>query len=112
MRRPRILVEVSGCPTRRVVLADEAIFVASQFENVYLETSWGDLPRIKEGIAMIGPERLMFGSDCPIQEIGSQMRPIEVLGWEPPMGMSLRPDQVEGILGDNLLALLAKSDRP
>ena len=27
-----------------------------------------------EGIAAIGPEGLLFGSDCPIQEIGSQLR--------------------------------------
>lgn len=95
--------------TQRVVLADEAIFVAKQYDNVLLETSWGDLPRIKEGIAALGSERLLFGSDCPIQEIGSQLRPIEVLGWEPPMGIGLDEHQVEGIFGDNLLALLAKS---
>jgi predicted TIM-barrel fold metal-dependent hydrolase len=74
--------------------------------NVSLETSWGDLPRIKEGISAIGSDRIIFGSDCPIQEIGSQLRVIEVLGWESPIGIGLPPHQVEGILGDNLLRLL------
>ena len=106
---PEVDFVLAHFATQRVVLADEAIFVATQFDNVFLETSWGDLPRIKEGIAAIGPERLLFGSDCPIQEIGSQLRPIEVLGWEPPMGMGLDAQQVEGIFGDNLLALLDKT---
>jgi len=92
--------------TQRLVLADEAIYVARQNKNVYLETGWGALPRIKEGIAAIGSERLVFGSDCPIQEIGSQLRVIEVLTWEPPIGIRLPEAKAEGIMGDNLAALL------
>ena len=66
-------------------------------------------PASREAITAIGPERLLFGSDCPIQEIGSQLRPIEVLGWEPPKGIGLDKHQVEGIFGDNLLSLLTKT---
>jgi len=92
--------------TQRVVLADEAIYVARQNRNVYLDTGWGALPRIKEGIAALGPERLVFGSDCPIQEIGSQLRVVDVLSWGPPLGLRLSPDKTEAIMGDNLSALL------
>jgi uncharacterized protein len=93
--------------TQRVVLADEAVLVARHNSNVYLETGWGALPRLKEGIAAIGSERLVFGSDCPIQEIGSQLRNLEVLAWPGPIGIGLAQDLVEGMMGDNLAALLA-----
>ena len=106
---PNVTFLLAHFATQRVVMADEAVFVASQFDNVHIETSWGDLPRIKEGVATLGPERLVFGSDCPINEVGSQIRPIEVLGWDEPMGMGLSDEQVEGILGNNLLSLLGLS---
>jgi len=95
--------------TQRMVMANEAIYVAVENDNVFLETGWGALPRIKEGIDALGPERLLFGSDCPIQEIGSQLRTLEVLGWEPPLGISLDPRKVEGIMGDNLTSLLTET---
>jgi predicted TIM-barrel fold metal-dependent hydrolase len=103
---PRITFILAHFGTQRVVMADEAIYVARQNENVYLETGWGALPRIKEGIAAIGSERLVFGSDCPIQEIGSQLRVIDVLTWAPPIGIRLSDDKAEGIMGDNIAKLL------
>jgi predicted TIM-barrel fold metal-dependent hydrolase len=103
---PQVTFILAHFGTQRVVLADEAIYVARKNKNVYLETGWGALPRIKEGIAAIGPERLVFGSDCPIQEIGSQLRVIEVLTWEQPLGIKLSEAHAEGIMGDNLARLL------
>ncbi len=103
---PRVTFILGHFGTQRVVLADEAIYVARQNKNVYLETGWGALPRIKEGIAALGAERLVFGSDCPIQEIGSQLRVIEVLTWEPPLGIRLPVEKAEAIMGDNLATLL------
>jgi len=102
----RITFILAHFATQRVVLADEAIYVARQNKNVYLETGWGALPRIKEGIAAIGSERLVFASDCPIQEIGSQLRVIDVLTWAPPIGIRLPEDKAEGIMGDNIAKLL------
>jgi uncharacterized protein len=103
---PRITFILAHFATQRVVLADEAIYVARKNNNVYLETGWGALPRIKEGIAAIGSERLVFASDCPIQEIGSQLRVIDVLTWAPPIGIRLSEDKAEGIMGDNIAKLL------
>jgi len=103
---PQITFILAHFGTQRVVLADEAIYVARMNKNVYLDTGWGALPRIKEGIAAIGSERLVFGSDCPIQEIGSQLHVIDVLAWDPPIGIRLSPEKTEGIMGDNLAALL------
>jgi predicted TIM-barrel fold metal-dependent hydrolase len=93
--------------TQRVVMADEAIYVARMNPNVLLETSWVDLPRLKEGVEALGPRRIIFGSDCPVQEMGSQLRTLEVLGWEPPIGIGLPAEDRELLYGDNTARLLA-----
>src|SRR4051812_20238813 len=69
---PQVPFILAHFATQRLVMADEAIYVARNNPNVYLETGWGALPRIKEGLAALGPERLTFGTDCPILEMGSQ----------------------------------------
>jgi uncharacterized protein len=93
-----------GC--QRVVLASEAIYVASKNPNVYLETGWGALPRLKEGLAELGAGRLIFGSDCPIQEIGSQLRVLEALTWRPPIGVGLTHHEFQQIVGGTLCSLI------
>ena len=91
--------------TQKVCYADEAIYVARKNENVFLETGWTPLPRIKEAYQAVGAERLLLASDCPIQEIGSQIRVIEVLAWPPPIGLGISEDEVEKILGGNAVKL-------
>ncbi len=97
---------VAHFATQRVVMADEAIYVARMNPNVVLESSWVDLPRLKEGVAELGPGRIMFGSDCPVQEMGTQLRTLEVLGWDPPIGIRLPAEQRELLYGDNLTKLI------
>jgi predicted TIM-barrel fold metal-dependent hydrolase len=104
---PQVTFILAHFGTQRLVMADEAILVARHNPNVRLETGWGALPRLKEGVAAVGHERLIFASDCPVQEIGSQLRTVEVLGWEPPLGIGLSPEAVEGIMGGNVASLLA-----
>lgn len=103
---PKVTFVLAHLATQRLVLADEAIYVARMNKNVRLDTGWGALPRIKEAIAAVGVSRLIFGSDCPIQEIGSQLRTIEVLTWKPPLGIGLAEEDAEAIMGDNLSRLL------
>src|SRR5207244_3245862 len=86
---------VHGYMPFRVVRADEAIYVARMNPNVVLETSGVDLPRVKEGVEALGAGRIAFGSDCPVQEMGSQLRTLEVLGWDPPIGIRLPAAQRE-----------------
>ena len=54
---PQVTFILAHYGTQRLVLADEAIYVARQNKNVYLETGWGALPRLKEGIAALGAGR-------------------------------------------------------
>jgi predicted TIM-barrel fold metal-dependent hydrolase len=91
--------------TQKVCYADEAIYVAGRFKNVFLETGWGPLPRLKEAYQSLGASKLLLGSDCPIQEIGSQIRVIEVLGWPNPMGLGISEKDIEKILGENAVQL-------
>lgn len=91
--------------TQKVCYADEAIFIARKYNNVFLETGWGPLPRLKEAYQNLGAEKLLLGSDCPIQEIGSQIRVIEVLKWPSPMGLGIKEEEVEQILGGNAVRL-------
>lgn len=97
--------------SQRVVLAPEAIYVASRLDNILLETGWGALPRIKEALAVLEPKRFVFGSDCPIQEIGSQLRVLEVLCWDPPIGNGLERADLEKMVGGTLWSLMY-GDRP
>jgi uncharacterized protein len=98
--------------SQRVVLAPEAIYVASKLENIYLETGWGALPRLKEALALLDSGRLVFGSDCPIQEIGSQLRVLEVLAWDPPIGIGLARDDLDKIMGGTLWSLIHGARAP
>lgn len=67
----------------------DALAVAQQFSNVYLELSWcqvGDIRRLYQGL---GSDRLMFGSDMPFN------LPVELAKWH-----------VVGLPEEDLLAVL------
>ena len=103
---PAATIIIAPLGTQKVTYADEAVYLARKNDNVFLETSWAVLPRLKEAVAALGPERLLFGSDCPLLEIGSQLRTVEVLAWKPPLGMGLDERSVERIMGGNMAEIL------
>jgi predicted TIM-barrel fold metal-dependent hydrolase len=107
---PETVIILAHLGTQKVSYADEAIYVARKHDNVWLETGWGPLPRIKEAVQTVGAGKLVFASDCPIQEMGSQLRPLEVLAWRPPMGINLPERAVEQIMGDNMAGLLQAAE--
>lgn len=45
------------------LLTQEAIIIAQQSENIYLEMSWCAANQIQQAIGAIGSERVMYGSD-------------------------------------------------
>lgn len=73
---------------------------------MFLETGWGQQPRIAEAVLAIGPSRLVFGSDCPVQEPESQLKVLESLTRGGPLGINLNDDDLALILGGNLGELL------
>jgi predicted TIM-barrel fold metal-dependent hydrolase len=44
----------------------EAIFVAQEFENVYIEPSWINVLSLKNMLSVLGSEKIMFSSDHPL----------------------------------------------
>jgi predicted TIM-barrel fold metal-dependent hydrolase len=57
--------------------ADEAIRVAKQFENAYLEVSFQPATSIARALGEIGPSRILLGSDWPASDAPSEVRQIE-----------------------------------
>jgi predicted TIM-barrel fold metal-dependent hydrolase len=102
---PRTTIIIAHLGTQKICYADDAINVARHCENVLLETGWGPLPRLLEAVRTLGPDRLVFGSDCPPQDIYSQLRPVECLTWKPPLGVGLSDSDLEKIMGDNIARL-------
>ena len=103
---PNTRIIIAHFGTQAVCYAHDAVNVARHNPNVFLETGWGPLPRVIEGVKALGPERLIFGSDSPPQEIYTQMRVVECLSRKPPLGVGLRDEDVFKILGGNLAELL------
>jgi predicted TIM-barrel fold metal-dependent hydrolase len=96
--------------TQMTGYALEAIYVAKKNDNVYLETGWGFLPRVREGATVLGSDKLVFGTDCPPLDMGSHLKIIETLGASRPLGVSLKQEDIEKILWGNI-ARLAKLNR-
>jgi|YelNatPaOPRAMG01_1025707.scaffolds.fasta_scaffold03574_10 predicted TIM-barrel fold metal-dependent hydrolase len=49
--------------------AGEALFVASKYKNVYLETSWCMAEDIEMFIKTLGGDKVMFGTDLPLNTL-------------------------------------------
>lgn len=53
------------------ISSQEALIVAKECENVYLEPSWVGIHTVKNWIKFLGAKRIMFGSDilenCPVE---------------------------------------------
>ncbi len=60
----------------------EAFVVAKECKNVWLETSWCAVHRIKQMIDEIGPERVMYGSD-KMENIGPCLAQYREIGLSP-----------------------------
>lgn len=70
----QIGVLAEQCPEATIILAhtggyyhyEDAINLAARYENVYIDTSAIPYPeKIKEAVARVGAEKLLFGSDGP-----------------------------------------------
>lgn len=48
------------------ILFDSALFIAEQCNNVYLEPSWLNIYSLKLAVEKLGPQRIMFASDMPM----------------------------------------------
>lgn len=92
-----ILMAHMGFPA----LNDQSILVAKLRPNIMLETSVQFIPAlIKEAVRVIGPERVVFGSDMPYIPLEAGLAVIEAAG--------LAKTEKEWVLGKSIQAILEK----
>ena len=106
---PATTVILAHLGTQKTGYADDAINVARHCDNIFLKTGWGHQPRVAEAVLAIGAGRMVFGSDCPVQDPFSQLRVIETLTRDGPLGVNLSASDMEAIMGNNMARLLRLS---
>jgi len=93
--------------TQGEMFTAESLLVAKRHENVYLETSFAMPHMLIEAVHTIGPERVIFGSNCPPLEPTQQLLNVEeALTLDPPIGMGASIENTRKIMGGNLANLL------
>lgn len=103
---PDVNIIIAHLGTQGSVYTLEALLVAEHHSNVYLETSFSQCHMLIESVHTLGPERVIFGSNCPPLEPTQQLMMVEEsLYSEPPIGMSLPQADLYKILGGNLARL-------
>jgi predicted TIM-barrel fold metal-dependent hydrolase len=74
----------------------DAIDLAAELENVYLETSLGNYLIIRDALDRLGPRKLIFGSEFPLGHPRAEMENVRLLD----------PAAHPAILGGNILRLI------
>jgi predicted TIM-barrel fold metal-dependent hydrolase len=93
--------------TQGEMFTAESLLVAERHQNVYLETSFAMPHMLIEAVHTIGPERVIFGSNCPPLEPTQQLLNVEeALILDPPIGMGATIEDTRRIMGGNLANLL------
>lgn len=77
---------------------EEAIDLAYQYDNLFLETSGGSFLIIKEALSKVGPTKIIFGSEFPMYHPVAELEKIKLLECK----------SIEKVLGENILSLIRK----
>ena len=108
---PDVSMIIAHMGTQGVVYTLESLLVAQNHPNVLLETSFTQCHMLIESVHSLGPERVLFGSNCPPMEPTQQLMTVEEsLTLAPPIGMNLSFDDTRKVLGGNLAGLIQKTD--
>jgi len=81
----------------------QALYVARQCENVFMEPSWLNVISLGEAIQTLGPSRIMFSSDMP------QNIPVELAKYK--YLLEDRPDDMEQIMWKTASAVFNLKNR-
>ena len=85
---------------------------AMEFDNVYCESGWCLQSRIVEFAKDLPKHKILFGTDTPPNEPGMWLRHLEVLCMEPPQGLNLDEDTLEGYFGNNVARMIGLKPSP
>jgi len=106
---PDVNIIIGHLGTQGEMLTIEALLVAGRHDNVFVETSFAMPHMVIEAVHSIGPERVIFGSNCPPLEPTQQLMNVEeALSLDPPIGMALPEADIRKVLGGNLARLLSR----
>jgi len=104
---PDVNIIIAHLGTQGEMFTIEALLVAERHPNIYLETSWAMPHMLIEAIHEAGPDRLIFGSNCPPLEPTQQIMNVEeAMTFDPPIGMGATVEDTRKVLGGNLARLL------
>jgi hypothetical protein len=108
---PDVTIIIAHLGTQGSVYTLEALLVAEHHPNVYMETSFSQVHMLIETVHTIGPDRVIFGSNCPPMEPTQQLMMVEeALTSAPPIGMSLPIEGVRKVMGENLERILSTTE--
>jgi predicted TIM-barrel fold metal-dependent hydrolase len=85
---------------------EKAIKMASQFNNLYLLSSWQPAKVLKKAIHQLGPERILFASDWPL--LGENIRIQKERIWSLYEAGELNEEDLRLIFSENALRLLSE----
>lgn len=85
---------------------EEALLIAERHPQVWLETSWAPIGAIREAIAAIGAERMVFGSGGLARDFTREWDKLQILEQEIP------PDLFQKIVNMNARALFFHDSHP
>jgi predicted TIM-barrel fold metal-dependent hydrolase len=90
----------------------ESFWMAMDTPNVYCESGWCFQSRIVEFAQQLPKNKIVFGTDSPPNDPGMWLRELEVLCKDPPHGINLSEDDLEGYLGNNIAKLVGIDPSP
>jgi len=84
----------------------DAAWMAKKNDNVWVETGWCFQSRLVEFAELLGPEKMIFGTDSPPNEPGVWLKMLEVLTWDYPQGCKMKEEDLEKIMGNNIAEMV------
>lgn len=79
----------------------DAILLAKTHDNVYLGSSWVQMPEIIEMYYALGPGKIIYESDCSPAALGQALRLVTNLHLPAPLGVGASKDEVYMMIGKN-----------
>ncbi len=85
--------------------AFDAILLGCNHDNVFLGTSWVQMPELIEMYHALGPNKIVYESDCSPQAMGQTLRMVTNLHLPPPLGVGAGKDEIYRMIGHNAAEL-------
>ncbi len=85
--------------------AADALLLARTHDNVYLGSSWVQMPDLVQMYYAVGAGKIIYESDHSPQSMGQQMRMVINLHLPPPLGVGASIEEVYRMIGGNIAEL-------